>query len=247
LIGDSCYDFYHYGEVNRISPEAPIPIFDHTHQVVKYGMASNVYENLKALGANVDIITEFMENKRRYIDRKSRQQVLRVDERVSWNRISIDSLSLLNNYDAIVISDYDKGFLSYDDITHIASNFDGPIYMDTKKTDLAQYKNIIFKINEFEWKKLNTRPLNSIVTAGDRNVIWNKPHPDAPAIFFPPMVDVHDVCGAGDTFLSALVFQHMRTGNMSIAIQFAMKAASITVQKIGVYAPTVGEIENDKT
>ena len=28
LIGDSCYDYYHYGNVSRISPEAPIPIFD---------------------------------------------------------------------------------------------------------------------------------------------------------------------------------------------------------------------------
>jgi bifunctional ADP-heptose synthase (sugar kinase/adenylyltransferase) len=32
---------------------------------------------------------------------------------------------------------------------------------------------------------------------------------------------------------------------MEEAILFAMKAAAITVQKIGVYAPTLEEIEND--
>jgi bifunctional ADP-heptose synthase (sugar kinase/adenylyltransferase) len=34
---------------------------------------------------------------------------------------------------------------------------------------------------------------------------------------------------------------------MEQAIRFAMKAAAITVQKIGVYAPTLKEIEHDKT
>ena len=28
LIGDSCYDIYHTGSVDRISPEAPVPVFD---------------------------------------------------------------------------------------------------------------------------------------------------------------------------------------------------------------------------
>jgi bifunctional ADP-heptose synthase (sugar kinase/adenylyltransferase) len=43
------------------------------------------------------------------------------------------------------------------------------------------------------------------------------------------------------------VFEHLRTGDMKAAISFAMKAASVTVQKIGVYAPTLEEIQNDKT
>ena len=81
LLGDSCYDVYHYGEVKRISPEAPIPVFDLKYSEKKYGMASNVYENLKALGADVHIHTNFKEIKNRYIDIKSKQQLLRVDEK----------------------------------------------------------------------------------------------------------------------------------------------------------------------
>src|SRR6056300_63733 len=83
LLGDSCYDYYNYGEVKRISPEAPIPILDFSHVTKKRGMASNVYENLKALGADVHIVTSFSENKRRYIDKKTGQQLLRVDEKIN--------------------------------------------------------------------------------------------------------------------------------------------------------------------
>jgi D-glycero-beta-D-manno-heptose-7-phosphate kinase len=243
LLGDSCHDYYHYGDVKRISPEAPIPIFDFDHQVVKSGMASNVYENFKALGVNVHIVTAFLENKRRYIDQKSKQQVLRVDERVSNTKFEIDMLPPLSRYDAIVISDYDKGFLTYADIRGIVSSFSGPIYMDTKKTDLAEFSNVIFKINEQERKKLVSKPDNMIVTNGEHSVIWYKPKPEAPTLFIPPKVEAYDVCGAGDTFLAALAFEHMTTGDMDTAIRFAMKAASLTVQKIGVYAPTLKEIE----
>ena len=58
LLGDSCYDEYHTGTVARISPEAPVPIFDLGSTVIKRGMAYNVYNNLVNLGAKVDIITE---------------------------------------------------------------------------------------------------------------------------------------------------------------------------------------------
>jgi D-glycero-beta-D-manno-heptose-7-phosphate kinase len=243
LIGDSCYDYYHYGDVNRISPEAPIPIFDSRSQEIKPGMASNVYENLKRMGADVHIVTEYLENKHRYIDRRSRQQLLRVDERISNVSFSEKTFSQLRDYDAIVISDYNKGFLTYNDIRKIVAEFSGPIYMDTKKTDLAEFKSVIFKINEHERKRLSTEPENMIVTNGGHNVIWYKPKPDASEIFFPPRVDVHDVCGAGDTFLAAFVFEHLRTSDIRIAVHFAMKAASVTVQKIGVYAPTLEEID----
>jgi D-glycero-beta-D-manno-heptose-7-phosphate kinase len=247
LLGDSCYDYYHYGDVNRISPEAPIPIFDLHDQVVKHGMASNVFDNIKALGADVHIVTAFLENKRRYIDRKSKQQVLRVDERISDVGFSVDMLPSLTHYDALVISDYDKGFLTYDDVRVVVDSFHGPIYMDTKKTHLADFSKVIFKINEQERKRLVTIPDNMIVTNGGSNVVWYRPKPQDDKIFFPPEVAVHDVCGAGDTFLAALVFEHLRTNNMEKAIEFAMKAASVTVQKIGVHAPSLEEIENDKT
>lgn len=244
LLGDSCYDYYHYGSVNRISPEAPIPIFDHLYTTKKLGMMSNVLENFRALGIEPDYQTHFFENKNRYVDVKSKQQLLRVDEKVEEGGIShiVHQLNKYNEYDAVVISDYDKGFVGYDDIIRIRNEFKGPIFIDTKKKDLASIGDCFVKINQYEFKSLTSEPKleNLIVTLGGENVTWNN------RLYFPPKVDAYDVCGAGDTFLAALVFEYLRKDrDMEAGILFAMKAAAITVQKIGVYAPTLKEIEND--
>lgn len=45
-------DSYYYGEVNRISPEAPVPIVSVNKKDNRLGGAANVALNLKALGAN---------------------------------------------------------------------------------------------------------------------------------------------------------------------------------------------------
>lgn len=241
LIGDSCYDYYHYGYVNRISPEAPIPIFDFDHVTKKRGMASNVYENLKALGAQVHIITSFSENKRRYVDLKTGQQLLRVDEKISSETYEDVIAPLYSDYDAIVISDYNKGFLSYEKIEEVIEAFHGPIFIDTKKTDLARFESAIVKINELEYERATSLCSSLIVTRGGKNVSYGND------LYYPPKVSVHDVCGAGDTFLAAVAFEYLRKNDMEKAIHFAMKAASITVKHTGVYAPTLQEIEDDKT
>jgi bifunctional ADP-heptose synthase (sugar kinase/adenylyltransferase) len=241
LLGDSCYDYYHYGEVNRISPEAPIPIFDHLYTQKKLGMMSNVLENFRSLGVNPDYQTHFFESKNRYIDRKSKQQLLRVDQKLENDGIDqiIYDVIDFTEYDVVVISDYEKGFVDYNDIIRIRREFKGPIFIDTKKTDLEKIGDCIVKINQYEEKKLVSRPKseNLIVTLGGENVTWNN------RLYFPPKVEAHDVCGAGDTFLASLVFEFLRKNDMECAILFAMKAAAVTVQKIGVYAPTLKEIE----
>jgi len=240
LIGDSCYDYYHYGNVSRISPEAPIPIFDLTNIVKKYGMASNVYDNLKALGAKVHLVTTFSENKRRYIHQKSGQQLLRVDEKISSEKYEDVLAPSFSDYDAIVISDYDKGFVSYDTIISIRNEFDGPIFLDTKKRRLGSFNNIFIKINQHEYENSENLPAgidSLIVTHGSDKVVWGCKE------FYPPRVSAHDVCGAGDTFLASLAFEYLRKNSMEQAIRFAIKASAITVQKIGVYAPSLTEIE----
>ena len=248
LAGDSCYDVYHYGEVKRISPEAPIPIFDFKYAQKKYGMASNVYENLKALGADVHIHTNFTETKNRYIDIRSKQQLLRVDQKTNEFDFSgiIYDLIDFDSYDAIVISDYGKGFFQKSDYTRLRENFKGPIFIDTKDTQLDFYQGAIIKINQHEYAKAGspTNIENLIVTHGADNVVWFSERPYAPEILFPPKVEAHDVCGAGDTFLAALAVRYLETDSLVEAIRFAMKAASITVKHVGVYAPTREEIDN---
>ena len=68
LIGDSCIDIYHYGSVERISPEAPVPIFKLLNQETKPGMAGNVRENFRALGVSTMFVSSEKSTKTRLID-----------------------------------------------------------------------------------------------------------------------------------------------------------------------------------
>ena len=52
IIGDSMIDAYMWGEVNRISPEAPVSVVEVKKHENRLGGAANVALNLKALGAN---------------------------------------------------------------------------------------------------------------------------------------------------------------------------------------------------
>lgn len=55
VAGDVMLDKYYYGEVNRISPEAPVPINHVTHQKETLGGAANVAHNLARLGCQTSI------------------------------------------------------------------------------------------------------------------------------------------------------------------------------------------------
>ena len=56
VIGDAMLDQYIYGVVERISPEAPVPILSHQRSEVKAGGAANVALNLAAWGCQTSLI-----------------------------------------------------------------------------------------------------------------------------------------------------------------------------------------------
>jgi D-beta-D-heptose 7-phosphate kinase/D-beta-D-heptose 1-phosphate adenosyltransferase len=205
-------------------------------------MASNVYSNLLALGIEPDFITnDAVIKKTRYIDKRSGQHLLSVDDEsdiVPWSgRIH---LSPIESYDAVVISDYNKGFLTYEHIENIIKSVTCPVFIDTKKTDVERFQGAWVKINELEYSKLKSECSGLIVTLGDQGA--KVPHHD---IHCPTkIVEVMDVCGCGDTFLSALTAQYLFTKDIEKAIMFANIAAGITVQHRGNYAPSYDEIRH---
>ena len=56
VVGDVMLDKYIWGEVGRISPEAPVPVVRATHQSEQPGGAANVAMNLSGLGAKTHVI-----------------------------------------------------------------------------------------------------------------------------------------------------------------------------------------------
>lgn len=238
LLGDSCLDIYQFGTVDRLSPEAPIPIFVPQHQYTKPGMASNVKANLEALGCEVDAVIGQPSEKTRLIDQRSQQQILRIDRDCTSNSIELDPV-VCKNYDAVVISDYNKGSVSYDLIATVATASPVPVFVDTKKTDLARMRGAWVKINESEHSRLQSECPGLIVTRGAQgaDIIHDGSH------FAAPKVEVVDVTGAGDTFLAALAYRYLQTANIGRAVEFAIRAAAVTVQHLGVYAPSLEEIQ----
>src|ERR1700733_11370247 len=56
VVGDVMLDKYIWGEVGRISPEAPVPVVRATHQSRQPGGAANVAMNVSRLGAQATVI-----------------------------------------------------------------------------------------------------------------------------------------------------------------------------------------------
>jgi len=227
LIGDSCIDEYVYGTCERLNPEAPVPILKFNRKETKNGMAWNVKENLKAFGLEVYVLTNSEKIiKTRYIDEKYNHQILRVDDEKLLK--SMDYELPTEHYDALVISDYDKGFITKQKLYELVDWFNGPVFIDSKKTILPESKCFI-KINEDESKLLKNKHDNLIITKGSKGAEYQgKLYPGE-------NVSVFDVVGAGDTFLSALVYFFLIYGKIEEAIPYANKAASIAVSNFGTY------------
>ena len=243
VIGDSCEDVFIYGEIERMSPEAPVPILQPIRKTKNGGMALNVYNNFLSLNVDVDIITNEKSQikKVRYVDNRSSQMVLRIDENDECEEIDeITRMHICNNqyqdktYDAIVISDYCKGFLSKTDIELLCKS-NKNVFVDTKKQLGKWIQHATFiKINSFEYKKnydyFNTKDFTDklIVTLGGEGCRYNGRD------FSVKEVPVKDVSGAGDTFLAGLVYGYLDTNSIYEAIKFAQECTTIVVQKHGV-------------
>jgi D-beta-D-heptose 7-phosphate kinase / D-beta-D-heptose 1-phosphate adenosyltransferase len=139
VIGDLIVDQYLWGSCERISPEAPVQVIDVDHESSVLGGAGNVVNNLKKLGAKVDIIsvvgncaisieliklledikvnTNFLiTQKNRKSSKKSRiiasqQQVVRYDSESSDDIDADSQNNLINTFNKIVV-DYEVILLS---------------------------------------------------------------------------------------------------------------------------------------
>tara|TARA_R110002020_G_scaffold140344_2_gene311788 strand:+ start:1624 stop:2382 length:759 start_codon:yes stop_codon:yes gene_type:complete len=244
VIGDSCSDIFIYGNIERICPEAPVPVFNPTHKTKNGGMAKNVVKNLEALGCEVDLITNPNDIKKiRYVDNRSNQLVLRVDEHDYCKRVTTKALMDVDTepmwgpekYDAVIISDYCKGFLDIQDIEFICDNYIN-VFIDTKK-QLGDWvvKADFIKINEFEHKK-NFEILPNYPSLEDKLIVTRGKEgcQYMDKTYSVPEVPVKDVSGAGDTFLAGLVVEYCKTKDIVKSIKFAQECTTSVVQKHGV-------------
>jgi len=242
VIGDFCIDSFIYGKTERLSPEAPVPVFVPIQSKVNDGMAGNVVRNLMAMSTEYQIELYHQDQvikKTRYIDQNTNHMFLRVDE----GEDNITKIKLTNNFiekirqaEAVVVSDYNKGYLDLETINQIAK-LAKLSFLDTKKkinSDTIESYTFI-KLNEEEFKKNMTddpEKLKKIVaTLGSKGAQYM-------GKLYPVITkETIDVSGAGDTFLSAFVINYLQYRNVDLAITFANKMSSIVVSKKGVVTP----------
>jgi D-glycero-beta-D-manno-heptose-7-phosphate kinase len=235
VIGDSCLDVYTYCKSNRLAPDKPVPVLEVLDVVETPGMAHNAFLNVKSLCQSSNILTN--DNwqkviKNRYVESKSNHMFVRVDS--SENISAIDPSSISFDYETIIISDYDKGFLSEEIIEYICANH-SQVFLDTKKVlgDWAKQAKFI-KINNYEYERSKffiNRFINDkvIKTVGGEGCVYKgKKYP------VKKKVEVLDVSGAGDTFMAALAVNYTDTYDIESAINFANECASEVVQHKGV-------------
>jgi len=254
VVGETCYDISLEGFCTRICPEAPVPILSviNPKQLLCYsehaslGMAGNVVENLRNLGAEVQLITNetFKPFKIRYFDKASGQMMFRSDlcDKVvdAFDREQFKTMVRKEGVGAVVISDYDKGYLVEKDIRWMAMQCQDlgiPTYLDTKKpVGLWCEEVTLVKINLLEYevsRRVSGHALeqltNLIVTTGGDGCTWG-------SMRYKQKVrrDVRDVCGAGDTFLAALACMHASSTDIKKAIDFANHCAGTVVEHHGV-------------
>jgi len=238
VIGDSCEDVFRYGTCDRLSPEAPVPVFKPTRTTGNGGMVINVFENLKALGVECDIITnDIRPVKTRYVDEISNQMLLRVDEKDKIKSLDSNTLNNIDfsRYDVVVISDYNKGYLNEKDIEYIL--YHNPLtFIDTKK-EIDEWINDVkfIKINEKEFM-FNEKYLKGFY---EGDLIMTKGREGAVLNFVEEFPiehehEVRDLSGAGDTFLAGLVADYVKNNDIRRAIRFANRCAAWVVSQKGV-------------
>jgi D-beta-D-heptose 7-phosphate kinase/D-beta-D-heptose 1-phosphate adenosyltransferase len=181
--------------------------------------------------------------KRRYVDEKSNHIFLRVDIGDVTPTFTPDDafLKMVNIADCMIISDYNKGFLTDESFEEIFENKPSKqiVILDTKRPlSLSILDSVDFvKLNEHEYDnncKILGLPFMSyyrsklIITKGGNGTIHNGKEYTVEA------KQTIDVSGAGDTFVAAFAYMYMQCFDTEKSIIFANKMASIVVTKRGV-------------
>jgi bifunctional ADP-heptose synthase (sugar kinase/adenylyltransferase) len=238
VIGELGVDKFIYGDCTRLNPEAPTPVFKPKNTHSNMGMVGNVLANLKSLGVDVEMIHQQERIvKTRYVDEKSNYILLRVDEEPELEPLKFSNIQdiELTEYDAIIISDYNKGFLTEEMMEYIMVN-SSLSFIDTKRPFGKWIKNATYiKVNESESKNpshdkfvMGLMKERLIITKGGSGCDLN-------GMNYPTnTVEVRDVVGAGDTFIAALAAAFIKTREIETSIYFANQCATNVIQKRGV-------------
>ena len=257
---------------NLISLKANVSLFsvvgkDESADILKNILDKKSLKNLHLIYEDSRVTTK----KSRVI--AAHQQVLRIDKENTKDISKNSQEKILNslkkgNYDAIILSDYNKGVLTKSlcqEIIEFANKNKILLLVDPKGDDFSKYigatlitpnkkeasiatafnidsKDDIKRVLDYFKDSLNIKyPL--ITLSEDGIAYLDKELKIAPTI----AKEVFDVTGAGDTVIAALSVALCSGAKISQACEFANSAAAVVVGKLGSATASIEEINSLKT
>jgi D-beta-D-heptose 7-phosphate kinase/D-beta-D-heptose 1-phosphate adenosyltransferase len=299
VAGDIMVDEYIVGDVERISPESPVPILVARDRFQGLGGAGNVVRNLVSMGGNVALVSvvgndnagKWFRNhcekisvesfwlkddpsrpttvKTRVVARN--QQLVRIDEE-HVGQISpeleqaflSDIKLIMPKVQAVVISDYGKGFLTPKVLNALVSGARDcgvPVLVDPKGMDFSRYQGCSYLTPNLREAaaaagiEINSK--KSLAEAGKillertsaKGIVITRGRDGATLVTdeklqdFPVKpVEIMDVTGAGDTMIAMLALAVANGHPIEDAIVLANLAASIVVARFGAASVTLQEM-----
>lgn len=297
VVGDLMLDDYIYGTVERISPEAPVPVVNVKEEKFVLGGAANVVNNLASLGAKticfgvigndangerllgafadkkIDVSGLIRDKERTTIVKRriigSNQQLLRID----WEDITPISTFLeyallknieskIDELDAVILSDYDKGVLTpmvAKEIVRMCRDRGKIVTVDPKpKNAMNYYGATSMTPNRKEAKEcLGMERATNMEEVGKElkeklkldNLLLTRSE-EGMSLFIEDKIvniptfakEVYDVTGAGDTVISVFTLAAASGVSWHEAAKIANTAAGVVVGKMGTSTVTKDEI-----
>lgn len=303
ILGDIMLDEYFYGSVDRISPEAPVPVVDVSSSKILLGGAANVAANICSLGGEALLIGVVGEDEAAVkisqllkiknisdellvtdLSRRSTiktrviahsQQIVRAD-REDRHEVNPDVekqilkrfLSVADDIQAVIISDYGKGVITLPLLEKIiALCLEKNIYVavDPKETHFNNYKRVsIITPNHHEAGFAYGRRIqneadllevgNGLLNRLQAKSILITRGPDGMSLFTADTAPRHiptfarkvfDVTGAGDTVIAAFVVATCAGADPIEAAVISNTGAGITVGEIGTATVTAEQLRAD--
>lgn len=302
VIGDCMLDHYIWGDVHRISPEAPVPVVNIDEDTYRLGGACNVALNLSQLGCRVSLMgpmgldkagdtmknlleqssiviakSNFREDVRSIVKTRvvvRNQQLCRLDRERFFEAHQVEYiLSFLkeniDQFDAVILSDYNKGtisqqlikylvelkhehefFLSVDPKPSHGLNYGGVDLLKPNRSEALQMSGLTllphqaFPLQMVADKILSQQPAKFLaITLGNEGIAVMDSQ--AKGRIFPTQTkEVFDVSGAGDTALVALTLALCLNSSLEEAAMFANIASGVVVGKLGTASVTPQELLN---
>ncbi len=157
IVGDIILDEYLKGSVNRVSPEAPVPVLKPEHRDLRLGGASNVAVNVKSLGSRVELIgVTGKDTAGRELKDLLRNKSIK-SSLVSSNKMTVSKTRLLAGQQQLLRLDLEESFTKEEWLStkklfsHKLKNFDAVILSDYGKGTLL---DIPFLIKESNKRKI---------------------------------------------------------------------------------------------